>query len=42
MNAKALARPSNVPAPVFVVFMNIFYVYGLLAGWEKLYRKYTE
>lgn len=42
MSAKALARPSNVPAPIFGVFMNIFYVYGLLAGWEKLYRKYTE
>ena len=42
MNAQALARPSSVPGPVFDVLMNIFYVYGSLAGWEKLYKRYTE
>ena len=42
MNAKALARPSSVPGPVFRLLMNTFYVVGTLAGWEKLYKKYTE
>jgi quercetin dioxygenase-like cupin family protein len=42
MNAKALARPTNVPAPVFGLLMNTFYIVGVLAGWEKLYKKYTE
>jgi len=42
MNTKALARPSNVPAPLFSLLMNTFYVVGTLAGWEKLYQKYTE
>jgi len=42
MNAKALARPTNVPAPVFGILMNGFYFLGELAGWERLYKKYTE
>jgi len=42
MNSKALARPTNVPAPVFNLLMNIFYIVGSLAGWERLYKKYTE
>src|SRR6266545_585493 len=33
MDAKALARPSNLPAPVFGMLLNIFYVFGSLAGW---------
>jgi quercetin dioxygenase-like cupin family protein len=42
MNMQAVARPANIPAPVFGLLMNIFYMYGSLSGWEKLYRKYTE
>jgi len=42
MNAKALARPTSVPGPIFALLMNIFYVAGSLAGWERLYKKYTE
>ena len=42
MNAQALARPSSVPGPVFGLLMNIFYWVGTLAGWERLYKKYTE
>lgn len=42
MNVKALARPATVPDPVFRVLMNLFYAYGSLAGWEKMYKKYTE
>jgi hypothetical protein len=41
-NARVLARPSSVPSPVFAVLMNVFYVIGSLAGWESLYKKYTE
>ena len=41
-NAKALARPASLPGPIFNLLMNIFYVAGSLAGWEKLYKKYTE
>lgn len=41
MNARAVARPSFVPGPVFSLFMNMFLVVGSLAGWEGLYRKYT-
>jgi len=42
MNTKALARPSSVPGPVFELLMNTFYVLGTLAGWDRLYKKYTE
>lgn len=42
MNVKALARPGNIPAPFFGVLMNTCYLLGIVAGWEKLYRKYTE
>ncbi|RPJ27373.1 MAG: cupin domain-containing protein [Chloroflexi bacterium] len=42
MDMQAVARPANLPGPIFSALMSIFYVYGSLAGWEKLYRKYTE
>jgi mannose-6-phosphate isomerase-like protein (cupin superfamily) len=42
MNAKALARPSYVPGPLFRVLMNVFLVVGSAAGWEKQYKRYTE
>jgi len=41
-NTKVLARPSSVPGPVFDLLMHTFYVFGTLAGWEKLYKRYTE
>ena len=41
-NAQVMARPSSLPGPVFAVLMNVFYVFGSLAGWESLYKKYTE
>jgi len=42
MNMQAVARPANLPSPIFNLLMNIFYVAGSLAGWERLYKKYTE
>jgi quercetin dioxygenase-like cupin family protein len=42
MNVKALARPASLPAPAFGLLMSTFHVVGGLAGWEKLYKKYTE
>ena|SRR5215216_2356557 len=40
MNARAIARPSYVPDPLFQLSMNIFFLVGSIIGWEKLYRKY--
>ena len=42
MNLQALARPANLPGPVFEMLKTLFYIYGSVAGWENLYRKYTE
>jgi hypothetical protein len=42
MDVRSVARPAAVPAPVFNLFTSFFYVIGSFAGWEKLYRKYTE
>ncbi|HET9590332.1 MAG TPA: cupin domain-containing protein [Anaerolineales bacterium] len=42
MNARALARPSYVPGPVFRLLMNMFFMIGSMADWEKQYRRYTE
>jgi quercetin dioxygenase-like cupin family protein len=41
-DAQVLARPAFLPGPVFAALMNFSYLYGSLAGWEKLYKKYTE
>jgi quercetin dioxygenase-like cupin family protein len=42
MNVKALARPASVPGPLFSLLLNVFYMVGSLAGWETLYKRYTE
>lgn len=41
MKAKCLARPTNIPAPLFKAVLQLFYICGVLAGWQKLYKKYT-
>jgi mannose-6-phosphate isomerase-like protein (cupin superfamily) len=38
---QSVARPALIPTPVFRLLMKFFYVFGSLAGWEKLYRKYV-
>lgn len=42
MRAQAVARPANVPALVYALLMNACFVAGSLAGWDRLYRRYTE
>lgn len=42
MNAKALARPASMPGPIFDMLMGVFHIIGALAGWEVLFKKYTE
>jgi quercetin dioxygenase-like cupin family protein len=40
--AKALVRPSFVPELLFQLGMNVFFIFGAIAGWESLYRKYVD
>ena len=41
MKAQCMARPTNIPAPLFNIALRFFYVRGMLSGWKKLYTKYT-
>jgi quercetin dioxygenase-like cupin family protein len=41
IDAKAIARPAYLPAPLFRQLMNFCFVAGSLAGWEASYRKYA-
>ncbi len=41
MKCKAMARPTNIPAPAFNMALNVFYIMGSFKGWGKLYKKYT-
>lgn len=42
MKAKCMARPTKIPAPVFNIALQFFYLRGILSGWKKLYKKYTQ
>ncbi len=41
MNTKCITRPTSIPAPVFKLVINLFYLAGIVLGWKKLYYKYT-
>ncbi len=41
MNAQCITRPTSIPAPLFKMAINLFYVMGIVLGWNKLYTKYT-
>jgi hypothetical protein len=41
MNAQAVARPSFLPGPLFSLLMTSCFMAGSIAGWDRLYRKYT-
>ncbi|WP_343633636.1 cupin domain-containing protein [Fluviicola sp.] len=42
MKAKSITRPTNIPAPIFKIVLNLFYMKGIILGWNKYYKKYTE
>ena len=42
MGIRAAVRPSRVPGPVFILAKTICFAAGSAAGWERLYRRYTE
>lgn len=42
MQCKAMARPTNIPAPAFNAALSVFYYMGMLKGWNQLYKRYTE
>jgi mannose-6-phosphate isomerase-like protein (cupin superfamily) len=42
MKAKCMTRPTVIPAPVFNFSLAIFYLMGTIAGWNRLFKKYTE
>lgn len=42
MNAKCMARPTEIPAPMFNIALVFFYIRGLISGWSSLYNKYTN
>jgi mannose-6-phosphate isomerase-like protein (cupin superfamily) len=39
--ARAIARPSYLSGPLFRLMLEVFFIVGSIAGWERLYRKYT-
>ncbi len=41
IKAKCMARPTAIPAPIFQVALNVFYLRGLISGWGKLFKNYT-
>ena len=41
MKARALVRPAYLPGPIFRLLMEFFFLFGSIAGWGKLYDKYT-
>ena len=42
MKAKSIARPTAIPSMLFSIALKIFYIRGLLSGWNKLYTKYLD
>ncbi len=41
MKAKCMTRPTEIPSLLFKTALKVFYLWGLLSGWGKLYKKYT-
>jgi hypothetical protein len=41
MKARCITRPTNIPAPIFYLAMNFFFIVGSFSGWNKQFEKYT-
>ncbi len=41
MKTKSMARPTEIPAPLFNIALRVFYLRGVFSGWSALYKKYT-
>jgi hypothetical protein len=41
MKAQCMVRPTNIPAPLFYMAGQFFFVIGTVRGWNKLFKKYT-
>jgi len=41
MKAQSMVRPTNIPAPLFYLAGNFFFIIGTIRGWNKLFTKYT-
>jgi quercetin dioxygenase-like cupin family protein len=41
MNAKSMARPTEIPSLLFYIALRVFYIRGVLSGWSKMYDKYV-
>jgi len=42
MKAQCMARPTEIPAPVFNIALYFFYIRGVLSGWKSLFSKYID
>jgi mannose-6-phosphate isomerase-like protein (cupin superfamily) len=42
MKARCIARPTSIPSPIFRLAIEICFIIGRFAGWEKLFNRYTD
>ena len=41
MKAKSMARPAAIPLVLFSIALKVFYIRGVMSGWNKLYNRYV-
>ena len=41
MKCQAIIRPTSIPAPIFQLALNVFYLMGIINGWNREFIKYT-
>ncbi len=41
MDCQAMTRPTNIPAPLFGIALNAFYIVGRFKGWKDDFVRYT-
>jgi len=42
MKAQCITKPANIPAPLFYLALNFFFIAGSLSGWKQQFEKYTN